>query len=81
MSINMINWLKEYIQNTPPDVLKKEWSEIEEIQSESPLAFEYLDFLDKWYNLHYPELEIQCIKTNNSYSPEISGFFFANIAA
>ena len=51
MESEMLNWLKDYLKNTPTDQIKKEWKSIEDLGFKGPIAFEYLDFLHQTYGI------------------------------
>lgn len=39
---NMVNWMKEYIENTPLEEQKRDWAKIEEMGFEGPNVYQYL---------------------------------------
>jgi hypothetical protein len=77
MKSEMLQWLRDYIKETPAQQIQKEWQEIESLGLEGPNAFDYFDFLEYVY---CPEPDIQCyndnIKLSNKKTLMYSGSFF-----
>lgn len=48
MKSEMLNWLREYLQNTPQQQLQKDWNEIEGLNFEGPKAYEYIGFMQRY---------------------------------
>ncbi|MDQ3191287.1 MAG: hypothetical protein M3Q58_06820 [Bacteroidota bacterium] len=81
MESNMLSWLKDYLNSTPLEQVKKEWNEVEELGLRGPNVYEYLDFLEEsYYDCTWlpPEIELEMPKKRDS---EFFGvFFFATFA-
>ncbi len=80
MKSEMVNWLREYLRDTPAEEVKKDWKEIEELGLRGPNAYDYLEFMsDSYCKVSYPppreENEVDLI---SKMTPEFSeSFFFA----
>jgi len=43
----LIEKLKYYLENTPPEQLVKEWNEIEDMDIPGPTIAEYIEFMEE----------------------------------
>lgn len=47
---NLLQKLKEYFENTPQDILEKDWKETEYLNEIGPDVDEYLEYVKKYQN-------------------------------
>ena len=77
MQSNMLDWLKDYLNNTPIDEVKKDWQKVKDMGLRGPNVYEYLAFLSDspWHYIHFPpeerEMEAPAFMT-----PTFQGSFF-----
>lgn len=50
---NLLDSLKSYFENTPQDVLEKDWREIEYLNEIGPDVFEYVDFVKSHFDIEF----------------------------
>lgn len=80
----MLNWLKEYVKNTPISVIQEEWREIEKAFPEGVNAKEYIKYSNALcdFNCSPPDISNTGFYTKSKkLTSNFSGsFFFVNIA-
>lgn len=57
---NLLQQLKEYFDNTPRDVLEKEWHEYDKYNEIGPTVNEYLEYINKSRQPKYPKTYEEC---------------------
>jgi len=82
MRTEMLDRLREHFNNTPLELLQEEWKQVEQMGFGGPKAYEYVDFLCKFYS---PPVTSSCLPDNicipKNITSNFSGyFFFRNIA-
>jgi len=81
MESSTLNWLKEYIKETPFSELKEQWSSIQEMGLNGPTVKEYLDFLHCKYSYDLHEnYSINQIESENMTPNFLESFFLSKIA-
>lgn len=66
---NLLQQLKEYFDNTPRDVLEKEWNELSYLNKIGPTIDEYLECVKKYRQQNqYPKTYIECAKILDCFS-------------
>ena len=56
----LLQHLKEYFDNTPRDVLEKEWNELSYLNEIGPTVEEYLESVKKYRQTQYPKTYEEC---------------------
>lgn len=71
---NLLQRLKEYFDNTPKDVLEKEWNELSYLNEIGPSIDEYLKWVKKYRLPKYPTTYIECCEVLNlaKYPPALA---------
>lgn len=59
---NLLQRLKEYFDNTPRDVLEKEWNELSYLNEIGPTIDQYLECVKKYRLPKYPKTYEECCK-------------------
>ena len=57
---NLLQQLKEYFDNTPREVIEKEWHEYDKYNEIGPTVNEYLEYVNKSRQSEYPKTYVEC---------------------
>ena len=57
---NVLQQLKEYFDNTPREVIEKEWHEYDKYNKIGPTVNEYLEYVNKSRQSEYPKTYVEC---------------------
>lgn len=76
MRSTMLERVREYLRNTDPVILKKEWAEIEQMQLKGPKAFEYIQYVNNFYSVPISDCYFEEVITPENMTPKYSEFFF-----
>jgi len=63
---SLIQQLKDYFDNTPRDVIEKEWHEYDKYNDISPKVNEYLEYVNNIRQPKYPKTYEECCKIKQS---------------
>lgn len=77
----MLQWLKEYIKNTPQEKIRENWEAIRSTEIESPNAFEYLKYLRECYCYEKSPDSYSFNQSEKYDSNFLESFFLLRIAA
>ncbi len=64
---NLLQQLKEYFENTPREVIEKEWHEYDKYNEINPKVNEYLEYVNNIRQPKYPKTYEECYKVLNTY--------------
>ena len=63
---NLLQQLKEYFDNTPREVIEKEWNELSYLNEIGPTVEEYLESVKKYRQTQYPKTYEECCEIIHS---------------
>jgi len=72
----MLNWLKEYLKDTPIETVKSEWKSIQERFPKGVNAFEYIELSKVVYRYSPPPEKLPEINLSSKMTSDFSGSFF-----
>jgi hypothetical protein len=81
---NSLQKLKKYIDNTPIDIIEKEWNELSNLNEIGTTIDEYLEHVNKYRERQYPKSYDECYKylyptSTYIHSTIISGYMYDKI--
>ena len=70
---NILQQLKEYFDNTPREVIEKEWHEYDKYNKIGPTVNEYLEYVNKSRQSQYPKTYEECCEIMGIEYPVVGG--------